>query len=131
MLNKKDPTKTKAWQMLRSHYAAIRPLHMNSLFADHPERFDDFSIHFNDILVDFSKNRITRETLELLFQLAQDVNLQDAIDSMFKGDKINETENRSVLHTALRNRSNRPTYVDGREVMTEVNSVLQKYSGRR
>jgi glucose-6-phosphate isomerase len=99
---------------------------MRDLFAQDPDRFSRFSLWFNDILVDFSKNRITEETVELLVGLAREVNLEDAIEQMFAGDKINETENRAVLHVALRNCSNKPVYVDGKDVMPEVNGVLGK-----
>jgi len=99
---------------------------MRDLFAQDPERFGRFSIRFHDILVDFSKNRITEETLNLLLGLAEEIDLRDAIESMFTGEIINETEGRAVLHTALRNRENRPIYVGGEDVMPHVNAVLQK-----
>ena len=95
-------------------------------FASDPERFNKFSIKFNDILVDYSKNIITEETLKLLLELSDDVGLRDAIDKMFNGDRINETEDRAVLHIALRNRDNNPIYVNGKDVMPEVNAVLNK-----
>ena len=97
---------------------------MKQLFADDPDRFNRFSIQFEDILVDFSKNRITDETLQLLLELAKECKLQDAIEQMFTGAPINETEGRSVLHIALRNRTNLPIMVDGKDVMPEVNEVL-------
>jgi glucose-6-phosphate isomerase len=99
---------------------------MKNLFARDPERFTKFSIRFNDILVDYSKNRITDETIKLLLELAEETNLRDAIEKLFTGDKINETENRAVLHVALRNREIKPIYVDGKDVMPEVNAVLNK-----
>ncbi len=126
MLAKEDPTKTNTWRKLSAHFAEIEPLHMKDIFAADPDRFADFSLRFNDILVDFSKNRITRETLALLFQLAEDVDLKGAIDSLFGGEPINQTEARAVLHTALRNRANTPVLVDGRDVMPEVNAVLNR-----
>ena len=126
MLSKTDPKKSKSWQKLATHFTKIQNLHMNTLFADDPGRFENFSIRFNDVLVDFSKNRIISETLDLLLQLANDVDLQGAIDSMFNGEHINETEDRAVLHIALRNRSNRPMIVDGRDVMPEINAELHK-----
>ncbi len=99
---------------------------MKDLFQKDSSRFDKFTTRFNDILIDYSKNIITSETLELLFSLAKEVKLQDAIDQMFSGEKINETENRAVLHVALRNRSNTPIRVDGEDVMPDVNAVLDK-----
>jgi glucose-6-phosphate isomerase len=99
---------------------------MKDLFANDPQRFNRFSIRFEDILLDYSKNRITDETLQLLIELADEVGLSDAIDQMFDGAKINETENRAVLHTALRNRADSPIDADGSDVMPEVNAVLDK-----
>jgi glucose-6-phosphate isomerase len=129
MLPKIDPTATAAWEKLAAHYEVTKSLHMRQLFAEDPERFRNFSIRFNDILVDCSKNRITAETLRLLIDLAESCGLKDAIAKMFAGDRINETENRAVLHTALRNRSNVPILVDGKDVMPEVNAVLAKMKG--
>ena len=99
---------------------------MRTLFAEDPQRFDKFSIRFNDLIVDYSKNRITEETLKALIAFAEDCDLKNAIENMFSGEKINETENRAVLHIALRNRSNNPIMVDGQDVMPEVNAVLEK-----
>tara|TARA_R110001592_G_scaffold23628_5_gene92426 strand:+ start:4634 stop:6229 length:1596 start_codon:yes stop_codon:yes gene_type:complete len=101
-------------------------VHMKQLFSEDPERFEKFSIRFNDILIDYSKNRITAETLKRLLSLADECQLQNAIDSMFNGEAINQTEERSVLHTALRNQSNQPVLVDGKDVMPEVKSALAK-----
>ncbi len=126
MLKTIDPTATLSWRRLGQHYQQIRDVHMKTWFAQDPERFRKFSIKFNDILVDFSKHRITEETLALLVALAEEVELKDAIDKMFSGDKINATERRAVLHVALRNRGNDPIFVDGRDVMPEVNAVLEK-----
>jgi len=126
MLKKMNPAKTASWGKLTEHFKKIKNIHMKKLFANDPERFQEFSIRFNDILVDYSKNRITHETLNLFLKLAEEVDLRDAIEKMFTGDKINETENRAVLHTALRNRENNPIYVDGRDVMPDVNDVLEK-----
>ena len=106
MLKKIDPTTTSAWKALSDHYLEMQSVHMQTLFEKDPRRFEKFSLYHNDILVDFSKNRITRKTLDLLIQLATKCDLKGAIDSMFKGDKINRTEKRAVLHVALRNRSN-------------------------
>ena len=126
MLTKINYSKTKSWEKLTDHYKMMKNVHMKDLFADDPERFEKFSITFNDILVDYSKNRISEETLKLLVGLADEIGLRDAINKMFSGDKINETENRAVLHVALRNRENAPIYVDGKDVMPEVNAVLGK-----
>jgi glucose-6-phosphate isomerase len=126
MLVKKNPTKTDTWRRLAAHFAEIEPLHMKELFAADPARFAAFSFRFDDILVDCSKNRIIRETLDLLLGLAEEVDLKGAIESMFKGDAINETEGRAVLHTALRNLENTPIVVEGRDVMPEINAVLNK-----
>ena len=121
-----DPTQLPAWQALQAHYEAIKDVHMRDLFAADPHRFDRFSLRFDDILFDYSKNRITEETMGLLFDLARQVRLKEAIEAMFSGRKINVTEKRAVLHVALRNRSNRPIRVDGEDVMPEVNRVLEK-----
>ncbi len=126
MLPKIDPTTTVSWRRLQQHYEQIKDSRMKTWFAQEPDRFERFSIAFNDILVDFSKHRITAETMKLLLDLADEVRLQDAIDKMFSGDAINETENRAVLHVALRNRANKPIYLNGQDVMPEVNAVLAK-----
>ena len=120
------PTQLSAWQALQAHYEAIKDVHMRDLFAADPHRFDRFSLRFDDILFDYSKNRITEETMALLFDLARQAGLKAAIEAMFTGQKINVTEKRAVLHVALRNRSNRPIIVDGEDVMPEVNRVLEK-----
>jgi len=124
MLNRQNPTETQAWKALTSHFAAIKDQHMRDWFANDPKRFDEFSLQFEDMLVDFSKNRMTSETLDLLFQLAEECQLSESIEKMFSGDHINETEDRAVLHVALRNRSNTPIKVDGEDVMPDVNAVL-------
>ena len=125
MLNKINPIGTKSWRNLAEHFEKMKDVHMRALFAEDPERFEKFSIRFNDILVDYSKNIMTEETLRLLIALADEVGLRDAIEKMFAGDKINETEDRAVLHTALRNRENTPIYVYGKDVMPEINAVLK------
>ena len=112
VLKKINPVKTTNWKKLADHYEMMKSIHMKNLFADDPERFKTFSITFNDILVDYSKNRISGKTLRLLIGLAHEVGLKDAIDKMFSGAGINETENRAVLHVALRNRKNSPIYVN-------------------
>ncbi|MHC4477798.1 MAG: glucose-6-phosphate isomerase [Planctomycetota bacterium] len=126
MLNKINPSNTKSWQKLADHFTTTKDVHMKELFSQDPERFQKFSVRFNDVLVDYSKNRITGETVQLLLELAQEAELKKAIESMFSGKKINGTENRAVLHTALRNRENKPIYVDGKDVMPDVNAVLNK-----
>jgi len=117
-------TETPGWTRLKQHFPRIRDLHMRDMFAGDPERFSRFSIRAGHVFLDYSKNRIDRETMQLLFGLARDMGLEEKIRDMFSGKKINTTENRSVLHIALRNRSNRPILVDGRDVMPEVNKVL-------
>ena len=124
MLPKKDFTQTQSYQYLSNHLVEISDKHIADLFKTDDKRFEKFSILFNDILVDYSKNRIDDTTLALLIQLAKECELSDAIQAMFNGDKINQTEDRSVLHTALRNRSNTPVMFNGVDVMPEVNKVL-------
>jgi glucose-6-phosphate isomerase len=126
MLSKIDPTTTKSWKRLTDHFKQMKSVNMRDLSSEDPGRFDKFSLRFNDILVDYSKNIITEETKELLINLAEEVDLKDGIEKMFRGDKINETENRAVLHVALRNRENAPIYLDGEDVMPKVNEVLEK-----
>lgn len=126
MLPKVNPTKTTAWKNLSSHFNEIKDVQMKSLFENDPQRFEKFQLSFNDILLDFSKNRISSETLRLLTELAEETDLQSAKEAMFKGDAINLTEGRSVLHIALRNRSNVPIKVDGKDIMPDVNQVLDK-----
>ncbi|MEN6409424.1 MAG: glucose-6-phosphate isomerase [Anaerolineaceae bacterium] len=115
-----------AWQALAQHQLEMADVQMRDLFASDSRRFDRFSLQVGSILFDYSKNRITEKTMALLFDLARQANLADRIEAMFSGQKINVTENRAVLHTALRNRSNNPVYVDGQDVMPEVNRVLSK-----
>ena len=118
------PTERKAWQALRQHHEEMKNVHMRDLFKQDPQRFSKFSLKFNDIFLDFSKNRITEKTLGLLYDLARESDLAGWTEKMFTGQKINTTEDRAVLHVALRNRSNRPIKVDGQDVMPEVNAVL-------
>jgi glucose-6-phosphate isomerase len=115
-----------AWQALNTHWQELADVHMRDLFARDPQRFERFSLRLGDILFDYSKNRITEKTLSLLFDLVRQRNLAEKIEAMFSGQKINTTENRAVLHIALRNRVNRPIRVDGQDVMPEVNRVLAK-----
>jgi glucose-6-phosphate isomerase len=119
-------TDSPAWQALSKHQQEMAGIHMRDLFARDPQRFERFSLKLGDILFDFSKNRITEKTLPLLIDLARQANLAQKIEAMFSGEKINTTEDRAVLHVALRNRSNRPILVDGADVMPEVNRVLKK-----
>ena len=124
-----NPTNTQAWKALEAHQSQLAHTMIADLFKQEENRFNDYSLTFEDqILVDFSKNKINQETLKLLRQLAKESALDEAINAMFTGEKINRTENRAVLHTALRNRSNTPVYVDGKDVMPEVNAVLAKMS---
>lgn len=124
-----NPTNTQAWKALEAHQSQLAHTTIADLFKQEQNRFNDYSLTFeNQILVDFSKNKINQETLKLLHQLAKESALNEAINAMFTGEKINRTENRAVLHTALRNRSNTPVYVDGKDVMPEVNAVLAKMS---
>jgi glucose-6-phosphate isomerase len=115
-----------AWRALAKHQEEMAEVQMRELFDQDPQRFEKFSLKFDDILFDFSKNRITEKTLSLLMDLAQQASLSEKIEAMFNGQKINNTENRAVLHIALRNRSNQPILVDGKDVMPEVNRVLDK-----
>ncbi|WJV53401.1 glucose-6-phosphate isomerase [Pectobacteriaceae bacterium CE70] len=122
-----NPTQTAAWQALQQHFTVMKDVKISDLFAQDDTRFSRFSATFDDLmLVDYAKNRITEETLEKLQALARETDLAGAINSMFSGEKINRTEDRAVLHVALRNRSNTPIVVDGKDVMPEVNAVLQK-----
>ncbi|WP_205438927.1 glucose-6-phosphate isomerase [Edwardsiella tarda] len=122
-----NPTRTAAWQALQQHFEQMKSVHMRDLFAADADRFSKFSATFDDqMLVDYSKNRITAETLEKLQALARETDLSSAIAAIFAGEKINRTEDRAVLHVALRNRSNTPIYVDGHDVMPQVNAVLAK-----
>ena len=126
MLNKINPTKTISWMNLEEHYQRMKSVHMKDLFKKDKKRFQKFSLDFEDILIDFSKNIITDETMDLFFHLIDEIDLKSAIENMFSGEKINETEDRAVLHTALRNRSNKPVLFEGKDVMPEVNKVLRQ-----
>ncbi|MDF7821617.1 glucose-6-phosphate isomerase [Runella sp. MFBS21] len=120
---------TAAYRKLKTHHKSLSKKHMKELFAEDPNRFKKFSLRLGDIVVDYSKNRINGRTIAYLCDLARECQLSDAIEKMFTGDKINATENRAVLHTALRNRSNTPVVVDGKDVMPDVNEVLEKMKG--
>ncbi len=119
-------TDLKAWKDLENNYADVRGMNMREMFAADPDRFEKFSVSMNNMLVDYSKNRVTADTMKLLFDLARESGLEKARDAMFSGEKINITENRAVLHTALRNRSDRPVFVDGKDVMPQIKAVLKK-----
>jgi len=126
MLSKINPVKTRAWKKLEAHYKKISKVHVRDMFRQNAGRFEEFSIRFGDILLDYSKNIIDSETMSLLTSLAVECGVKEAAGKMFSGDIINETEKRSVLHTALRNRSGNPVFVNGKDVMPQVGSVLKK-----
>jgi glucose-6-phosphate isomerase len=125
MLPNIDFTTTQSYKYLTDHYIDVVSQSLKGLFDSDNERFAKFSVQFEEILLDYSKNRITDQTIALLLQLAKECRLNDAISAMFSGEIINATEGRPVLHIALRNQSNTPIYVDGKDVMPDVNSVLQ------
>ena len=125
MFPKVSPKDTKAWQELQNHYdKEMKGVHMRSLFAEEPQRFEHHSLRLDDILFDYSKNIFNHKTLDLLRKLAEESKVKEAIEAMFTGEKINMTENRSVLHTALRNFSGKPVLSDGKDVMPDVFRVL-------
>ena len=119
-------TSRKAYPALQKHFSETASLHMRDLFQNDPKRFEKFSLKMDDFLMDYSKNRITDETVALLIELADECGLKEMIEAMFSGKRINFTENRPVLHVALRNRANTPIEVDGTDVMPEINRVLEK-----
>ena len=122
-LENTNPTQTGAWRELQEHFYKTSSLHLKDLFIEDPQRADKFSIAWEDFFLDFSKNRITDETLTLLLQLADEVGLEDGIKKYFEGDKINETEGRSVLHTALRAKESAEIMADGKNIVPEVFEV--------
>ena len=124
MLPNIDFTTTQSYKYLTDHYIDIVSTSLKELFDTDNQRFKKFHIQFEDILLDYSKNRINEQTLALLIQLAKECSVNKAIEAMFAGERINVTEDRPVLHIALRNRSNKPIYVDGKDVMPDVNKVL-------
>lgn len=124
MLPTIDFTKTQAYKYLADHFIALNEHTIKDMFAQDAQRFAKFSLYFNDILLDYSKNRINEQTIALLIQLAKECQLKEAIEAMFAAEKINVTEGRQVLHTALRNRDNVPVLVDGKDVMPQINAVL-------
>lgn len=119
-----NPLQTAAWKGLGEHYAAMHSKKIKELFKDNPARFEEYSISFEDILFDYSKNIVDEKTLSLLFNLAEECHLKDAVAAMFSGERINQSENRAVLHTALRNFSGKPVITDGEDVMPGVKRVL-------
>ena len=126
MIPKINPTQTSAWKKLTAHYLEMKTVRIKTLFDNDAERFEKMSIQFNDLIFDYSKNIITDETKKYLLELAVECNLKSAIEAMFNGEKINETENRAVLHTASRNFSDAPIIVDGGDVMPGIKSVQQQ-----
>ena len=121
-----NPTQTTAWTKLQENYNSIKNNHLRDWFQENPQRFDDFHTKFEEILFDYSKNRINQETLALLLELANECDLKSAINAMFSGENINQTENRAVLHTALRNFGNKPILVEGEDVLPKIKSVLNQ-----
>lgn len=118
-----NPTQTQAWKKLQTHFVEIKEAQLRDLFEQNQNRFQDFHVKFDDFLFDYSKNRMTEETKDLLIQLAEECDLKSAINSMFSGKNINQTEDRAVLHTALRNFGDEPILVDGKDVLPEVEKV--------
>ncbi len=125
-LTNNNPTKTESWKKLSAQFEEIRGVHMKTMFRNDKQRKESLSRRFGELSLDFSRNRMTRETLELLLDLAEECNLSDAIEKYFGGDKINVTENRAVLHTALRRRDASPILVDGKDIVPEVSATLEK-----
>ncbi len=119
-------TETAAWGKLAAHFEQVKDLQLRQAFTEDPQRFERFSLELGPILLDYSKNRITQTSLGLLLDLAREQGLEEKIQAMFAGEPINQTEGRSVLHVALRNRSGTPVYVDGQNVMPEVEQVLEQ-----
>lgn len=126
MFPKIDFTQTQAYQALKSHYQDISQIHLRELFAQSPDRFSEFSIQADDILFDYSKNNINQTTRSLLVNLAQECGLKDAIEALFNGEKINETEDRAVLHTALRRPEKSGLYVNGEDILPQIHAVLDQ-----
>ncbi len=121
-----DFLNTNSYTKLANKYKELKDKHLRTYFKEDTSRFETFSIEWKDFLFDYSKNRLDEETMELLLELANECKLKDAIEKMFQGDRINQTEDRAVLHTALRNRSTQPVLVDGKDVMPEIRAVLEK-----
>ena len=125
-MNCTNPTKTKTWKLLSEHFEKSKSNQISSLFEEDPDRYEKFKLSLGDIVVDFSKNRITEETIRLLIELSKECGLHIAIEEMMVGKEINHTEKRAVLHTALRNRSAKSVFVDGKDIMPAINEVLLK-----
>src|SRR5205823_14705000 len=117
-----------AWKALEAHYQAIKDVHLRALFAEDPQRGEHFTAESAGLYFDYSKHRVTEETIRLLLQLAEECNLRERIDAMFRGEKINTTEQRAVLHVALRAPKGQAIYVDGKDVVPEVHEVLDRMS---
>lgn len=126
MLNTINPTLTKAWKKLEAHFEEVKETQIEELFKKDSNRFSNFTLKFDRILVDYSKNKVTDETINLLLDLSKEIGLEEAIKDFFDGKKINVTEDRSVLHTALRNSSKRQVFVDEEDVMPKIRGVLKK-----
>lgn len=126
MLSTINPTETTAWRNLEMHFLLMQATHLKELFEEDPDRFKKFSIQFNDLFLDYSKNIVSEETLKYLVDLANEIDLHSAIQAMYSGKAINQTEGRAVLHIALRNRKNEPILVDGEDVMPQVNKALEQ-----
>lgn len=126
MFPKINPTDTQAWKALSTHQNQMKDILIKDLFARDPKRFDKMSLQLNDILFDYSKNLVTEDTMDILIELAQECKVKEAIEAMFSGEKINQTEDRAVLHTALRSFSGKPVTVDGQNVMPEIEATRQK-----
>ena len=126
MFPKVNFSQTAAFSALQSHYQQISKVHLREMFAQQPQRAQQFSIRWNDLLFDYSKNRINAETMQRLVALAKECGLEAAIEAQFTGEAINATENRAVLHSALRNRSGKPVFVNGKDVMPDVLEVLDR-----
>ncbi|MFT6868405.1 MAG: glucose-6-phosphate isomerase, partial [Cyclobacteriaceae bacterium] len=129
MLPNQDPTQTSSWEKLAAHFTNQEAVQMKDQFKNDPGRFHKFTLKFEDILVDYSKNRIDQKTINLLLELAAECGVSEAKKNMFGGEAINLTENRAVLHIALRNTSGNPIYVDGKDIMPDVNEVLAQMKG--
>ena len=121
-----NPTSTLAWNKLASHFEEMNTFSMKEAFKENPNRTDHFSITFNDLLLDFSKNRINKKTIDLLIELANEAALKDAIDKYFSGEVINVTEERAVLHTALRSNSEEEILINNKDIRPEVKKALRK-----
>ncbi len=126
MLSKINPTETLSWKKLAAHFLEMKNINMRSLFINDSTRFEKMSIQFNELLFDYSKNIITNETIQLLLKLAEECKLKSAIEAMFIGEKINETESRAVLHTALRDFSSKSIVVDGADIVPEIIRVREQ-----